>query len=312
MANCRGIWKLIYVDCFKEYLDQIDVSEENQTRALQLLTPGNDITQDIRVLEDDVIIKTFTPVASMEVAAKLGVPFESLYLDGRTIKTVFSEEDGKLIETLTGPFSTRIVRDLQDDVMIMTMTSGEVTSTRKYSKVEPTNAAEDSEKTSAGESKTSTPVTDPNTEPGESSEKESQEPPTPESNTTPAETSEQTLSKEQPGQEPEEEGSEPAPIKEESEPAKEESGPVKETSEPVKEESEPVEKESEPVKEESEPVKEESEPVEKESEPVKEESEPVEKVSEPVKEESEKVKEESEPVKEESPQAAPQNKETEQ
>merc|ERR1712154_692173 len=135
MAALNGKWKLVAVDNFELYLDAVGVDAEARQKALQFLTPANNIQQDIEVAGDAITITTITPIAPTTVTATSGASFASLYLDGREIKTVFTVEGDTLVEEISGPFSTRIVRARDGDCMVMTMTSGDVTSTRRYEKV---------------------------------------------------------------------------------------------------------------------------------------------------------------------------------
>nr|KAG5700380.1 hypothetical protein BaRGS_029632 [Batillaria attramentaria] len=111
------------------------VTGESRDRALKLLTPENNITQEITIDGDAITIVTTTPISPIEVKATNGQEFESRYLDGREIKTVFRVEGDTLVEEVSGPFSTKITRAIDGGQMIMTMTSGDVVSTRRYDKV---------------------------------------------------------------------------------------------------------------------------------------------------------------------------------
>ncbi|KAK6192033.1 hypothetical protein SNE40_003584 [Patella caerulea] len=135
MACLNGTWKLVSVDNFEAYLEIIGVSSQNVPRALKLLTPENNISQEIEVNGENIRIKTNTPVASPEVKAVIDTEMETRALDGRETKAVYTIKDDQIIETISGPFDAVVVRRLDGDSMIMDMTSGEVTSTRRYEKV---------------------------------------------------------------------------------------------------------------------------------------------------------------------------------
>ncbi|XP_076453184.1 sodium/calcium exchanger regulatory protein 1-like [Babylonia areolata] len=135
MAALNGKWKLVSVDNFVPYLDAVDVQGEFREKALKLLTPENNITQDITIDGDAITIVTTTPISPIEVKATNKQEFQSRYLDGREIKTVFTVEGDTLKEEVSGPFSTTILRALEGAEMVMTMKSGDVTSTRRYQKV---------------------------------------------------------------------------------------------------------------------------------------------------------------------------------
>lgn len=135
MAALNGKWKLVSLENFVPYLDAVGVAGESREKALKLLTPENDITQEITISGDSITIVTTTPIAPITVTATNGQKFDSRYLDGREIKTVFTVEGDTLVETVEGPFSTSITRAVKDGKMIMTMTCGDVTSARTYEKV---------------------------------------------------------------------------------------------------------------------------------------------------------------------------------
>eukprot|EP00916_Digyalum_oweni_P015460 GHVL01025307.1.p2 GENE.GHVL01025307.1~~GHVL01025307.1.p2 ORF type:complete len:136 (+),score=16.17 GHVL01025307.1:83-490(+) len=135
MAALNGKWRLVSVDNFESYLDAVGVAGESRDKALKLLTPENNILQDITIDGDNITIVTTTPIAPIQVKATNGEEFESRYLDGREIKTMFRVEGDTLVEDVSGPFKTHIVRAVEGGHMIMTMKSGDVTSTRRYEKV---------------------------------------------------------------------------------------------------------------------------------------------------------------------------------
>eukprot|EP00745_Piridium_sociabile_P026772 TRINITY_DN42808_c0_g1_i1.p1 TRINITY_DN42808_c0_g1~~TRINITY_DN42808_c0_g1_i1.p1 ORF type:complete len:136 (+),score=42.63 TRINITY_DN42808_c0_g1_i1:171-578(+) len=135
MAALNGKWKLVSVENFEPYLDAVGVQGEYKEKALKLLTPENNITQDICIQGDAITITTTTPLSPIEVKATNGLEFASRYLDGREIKTKFTIEGDSLKEEVNGQFSTSIVRAVEGSVMTMTMKSGDVTSTRQYEKV---------------------------------------------------------------------------------------------------------------------------------------------------------------------------------
>ncbi|KAL8610886.1 hypothetical protein ACOMHN_056741 [Nucella lapillus] len=135
MSALNGKWKLVSLDNFVAYLDAVGVDGEHREKALKLLTPENNITQQVAVEGDTITITTTTPVSPIEVKATNNQQFQSRYLDGRDITTVFTIDGDTLREEVTGSFSTSILRALEGQQMVMTMTSGGVTSTRRYEKV---------------------------------------------------------------------------------------------------------------------------------------------------------------------------------
>lgn len=135
MASLNGQWKLSEVDSnFSSYLDAISTSGEDKGKALKLLTPENNIVQDISV-GDEIVIKTTTPVGSSETKAKVGQEIDTKALDGRPIKTVYKLDGDKLIEEQSGSFTSTNTRTVDGNQMVMTQVAGGVTSIRKYTKV---------------------------------------------------------------------------------------------------------------------------------------------------------------------------------
>ncbi|ESO97840.1 hypothetical protein LOTGIDRAFT_152943 [Lottia gigantea] len=163
MAALNGTWKLLSVENFEEYLGAINVSSQDIPRALKLLTPENNITQEIEINGENIRIKTNTPVASSEVKAVCNNEIDVRALDGRETKAVYSVEDNQIIENVSGPYTAKIIRCLDGDNMkmnktyaaltfyfttwkkpqdcttdydlVQVMSCGDVTSTRTYEKV---------------------------------------------------------------------------------------------------------------------------------------------------------------------------------
>ncbi|KAK3084241.1 hypothetical protein FSP39_010564 [Pinctada imbricata] len=86
MASLNGTWKLIKIEKFEEFMKAIDVNEENIQKGLKLLTPENDIKQEISVEGDKVCIKTVTPLSTQEHKGNIGQEFDQPGWDGRPVK----------------------------------------------------------------------------------------------------------------------------------------------------------------------------------------------------------------------------------
>ena len=67
------------------------VQGESREKALKLLTPENNITQEITIDGDAITVIITTPIAPLEIKATNGQEFESRYLDGREIKVMFRQ-----------------------------------------------------------------------------------------------------------------------------------------------------------------------------------------------------------------------------
>ncbi|XP_048748756.1 sodium/calcium exchanger regulatory protein 1-like [Ostrea edulis] len=135
MAALNGKWKLTEVQGFSEYMDAIGVSGDNKEKGLKMLMPENDIVQEIAIDDEDVSIKTITPLSTMDQKAKLNTEIDVNALDGRPMKATFKFDGEKLVEEQKGSFESVNVRFVQDGMLIMSQTANGVTSTRKYTKV---------------------------------------------------------------------------------------------------------------------------------------------------------------------------------
>ena len=88
MAGLNGKWKLVSAENFKEYLDALDLKDEVKEKAIKLLSPDNNIIQDINVNGNDVTIVTTTPVGAVEFKAALGEESMQSAVDGSPLKVV--------------------------------------------------------------------------------------------------------------------------------------------------------------------------------------------------------------------------------
>ena len=65
-----------------------DLKDEVKEKAIKLLSPDNNIIQDINVNGNDVTIVTTTPVGAVEFKAALGVESMQSAVDGSPLKVV--------------------------------------------------------------------------------------------------------------------------------------------------------------------------------------------------------------------------------
>ncbi|XP_033748055.1 fatty acid-binding protein, brain-like [Pecten maximus] len=134
MAALNGKWKLMNVDNFAPYLDAIGVTGEDKQKGLQGLSADNNIVQEISIDGTSITIKTITPIGSTEIKATAGKEADQDSIDGRNLKVIFTIDGDKLVESQTGAYTSTNTRSVSGSDMTMTMTSGDVTSTRKYQK----------------------------------------------------------------------------------------------------------------------------------------------------------------------------------
>ncbi|OWF46550.1 fatty acid-binding protein, muscle-like [Mizuhopecten yessoensis] len=134
MAVLNGKWKLASVDNFAPYLDAIGASGEDKQRGLQGLSADHNIVQEITIDGTSVTIKTTTPLGSTESKATIGQEADQKSMDGRDLKVTYTIDGNSLVESQTGAYTSTNTRSVSGSEMIMTMTSGGVTTTRKYNK----------------------------------------------------------------------------------------------------------------------------------------------------------------------------------
>ncbi|XP_063410870.1 sodium/calcium exchanger regulatory protein 1-like [Mytilus trossulus] len=136
MAALNGKWKLSSGEKLQEYLDALGLQDEVKAKALKVLTPDNDITQEIKVSGNDVTIITTTPMGTTETKAAVGEESSQSAIDGSPLKVIYKLDGDKLIEEQKGSFESVNVRALEGGQLIMKLAAGNgVTCTRKYDKI---------------------------------------------------------------------------------------------------------------------------------------------------------------------------------
>ncbi|KAF8794233.1 fatty acid-binding protein-like [Argiope bruennichi] len=128
MAHLVGSYKLVSSENFGEFLKEIGVNL--MTRKLAETSKP---TVEIKQEGDEFVIKTIA-FKNSEIRFKLGQEFEEKRLDGNTVKTVITLEDGKLVQKQFGDKEVTIVREVDGDTLKVVCTSGSVVSTRLYKK----------------------------------------------------------------------------------------------------------------------------------------------------------------------------------
>ncbi|GFT10902.1 fatty acid-binding protein [Nephila pilipes] len=126
MANLCGSFKLISSENFGEFLKEIGVNL--MTRKL---AESSKPTVEIKQEGDEYVVKTIA-FKNSEIRFKLGQEFEEKRLDGNTVKTVVSLENGKLVQKQFGDKEVTITREVDGDTLKVVCESGSVVSTRIY------------------------------------------------------------------------------------------------------------------------------------------------------------------------------------
>nr|XP_049606751.1 fatty acid-binding protein, heart isoform X2 [Syngnathus scovelli] len=94
-------------------------------------------TTIIEVEGDKVTVKTRSSVKNTELSFKLGEEFDETTADSRNVKSLVTIENGKMvhIQRWDGK-ETSLVREVNDNALTLTLTFGDVVSTRAYERAE--------------------------------------------------------------------------------------------------------------------------------------------------------------------------------
>ncbi|KAH3691130.1 sodium/calcium exchanger regulatory protein 1-like [Dreissena polymorpha] len=136
MSLLNGKWKLVAVDNAVEYYKAIGTAAEHIAQAERLLTPENNIVQEIEIVGNNVTLKLSVPGKVLEVRAVIGETTTVPFLDGRILKTVYELDGNKLLEKQSGGFVSNNTRYLEGNHLIYEQVAETgVSSTRKYIKL---------------------------------------------------------------------------------------------------------------------------------------------------------------------------------
>ncbi|KAJ1189645.1 hypothetical protein NDU88_006389 [Pleurodeles waltl] len=125
-----GTWKLVDSKNFDEYMKAIGVGF-----AMRQVANMTKPTTIISVDGDTITVKTQSTFKSTEVNFQLGQEFDEITADDRKVKSVVTLDGEKLHHVQKWDSQeTTLVREIQDGKMILTVTMGEVVSTRTYEK----------------------------------------------------------------------------------------------------------------------------------------------------------------------------------
>ncbi|KAG8588557.1 hypothetical protein GDO81_006025 [Engystomops pustulosus] len=127
-----GTWRMVESKNFDEYMKALGVGFA--TRQIGNVTKPTTIISS----EGDVIVlQTQSTFKNTEVKFKLNEEFDEVTADDRKVKSLVTLEDGKLkwVQKWDGK-ETTLVREVNDDKLVLTLTLGEVVSTRHYEKAQ--------------------------------------------------------------------------------------------------------------------------------------------------------------------------------
>ncbi|XP_076611266.1 fatty acid-binding protein, heart [Chaetodon auriga] len=132
MDSFIGTWNLKSSEKFDDYMKALGVGFA--TRQVGNMTkPTTIISMD----GDKVTVKTQSTIKNTELSFKIGEEFEETTADDRHVKSIVTLEDGKMvhIQKWDGK-ETSLVRAVNGKSLTLTLTLGDVVSTRHYEKAE--------------------------------------------------------------------------------------------------------------------------------------------------------------------------------
>ncbi|ELK27760.1 PREDICTED: fatty acid-binding protein, heart [Myotis davidii] len=125
-----GTWKLVDSKNFDDYMKSIGVGFA--TRQVASMTKPTTI---IEINGDMITLKTQSTFKNTEISFKLGVEFDETTADDRKVKSTVTLDGGKLVHVQKWDGQeTKLVRELVDGKLILTLTHGNVVCTRTYEK----------------------------------------------------------------------------------------------------------------------------------------------------------------------------------
>ncbi|XP_067887784.1 fatty acid-binding protein, liver-like [Heterodontus francisci] len=123
-----GEWSLKESENFEEYMKILGVS-----MMLRKVAVSAKPKTVISVNGDTITLETKSIVKNTKIQFKLGEEFDETTADDRITKTTVTLDDGKLVQTQRWDGrETTLVRELQDDKLILTCSIGNVVCTRIY------------------------------------------------------------------------------------------------------------------------------------------------------------------------------------
>ncbi|XP_024296892.1 fatty acid-binding protein, heart [Oncorhynchus tshawytscha] len=127
-----GTWNLKDSKNFDEYMKALGVGFA--TRQVGGMTKPTTI---IEVAGDTVTLKTQSTFKNTEISFKLGVEFDETTADDRKVKSLITIDGGKMVHVQKWDGKeTTLVREVSGNALELTLTLGDVVSTRSYVKAE--------------------------------------------------------------------------------------------------------------------------------------------------------------------------------
>ncbi|XP_034455475.1 fatty acid-binding protein, heart [Hippoglossus hippoglossus] len=127
-----GTWNLKESDKFDEYMKALGVGFA--TRKVGGITKPTTI---ISVEGGTVTVKTQSSVKNTELSFKLDDEFDETTADDRKVKSIVKIDGGKLVHVQKWDGKeTSLVREINGNALILTLTMGDVVCTRRYEKAQ--------------------------------------------------------------------------------------------------------------------------------------------------------------------------------
>ncbi|KAM3596851.1 uncharacterized protein V6R79_021685 [Siganus canaliculatus] len=127
-----GTWNLKESEKFDDYMKELGVGFA--TRKVGNMTKPTTI---IAVEGDKVTVKTQSTLKNTEISFKLGEEFDETTADDRKVKSTVTVQDGKLVHVQKWDGKeTSLVREVNGNALTLTLTLGDIVSTRRYEKAE--------------------------------------------------------------------------------------------------------------------------------------------------------------------------------
>ncbi|XP_056413288.1 fatty acid-binding protein, heart [Hyla sarda] len=130
MDKFLGTWRMVDSKNFDEYMKGLGVGFA--TRQIASVTKP---TLIISVDGDFIVVQTQSTFKNTELKFKLNEEFDETTADDRKVKSIVTLEDGKLkhVQKWDGK-ETTLVREVNDNKLVLTLTLGDIVSTRHYEK----------------------------------------------------------------------------------------------------------------------------------------------------------------------------------
>ncbi|KAM9341005.1 fatty acid binding protein 7, brain, a [Symphorus nematophorus] len=123
-----GTWKLVGSQNFDDYMKALGVG--SATRQIETTRPTITISQD----GDKVVIENQSTFRCTKISSKLGEEFE-FTPDNQVTKSVLTMEGDKLVQVQElNSRENKLVREIKDGKMVMTLTLGEIQAVCIYEK----------------------------------------------------------------------------------------------------------------------------------------------------------------------------------